>query len=843
MTAPDERAIRQRLKDDLVHYSQKCLKIRTKSGVIEPFVFNRAQSYIHSLLQKQLGETSKVRAIILKGRQQGCSTYVGARFYHKVSHNYGLQAFILAHALDATQNLYKMAQRFYHNTPVLVKPEVSTSNAKELLFGTLDSGYKLGTAENKEVGRSATIQLLHGSEVAFWNNAAEHAKGIMQAVPNAVGTEIILESTANGIGNYYHQQWQSAESGDSEYIAIFVPWYWQEEYIAPVPEDFEMSVEESELTELYGLSPQQLVWRRQKITELAISGHNGEIAFQIEYPNTPTEAFIMSDTAVYIQGDMAMRARKCTTAERYGKLVVGVDPARFGDDRSCIIRRQGRVAYGLESYKKIDTMHLVGIVHRLIAEESPYKVFVDIGGLGAGIVDRLFELGHRDVVVGINAGGSPLDSRRYANKRCEMWGELKKWLADEPVSIPDSDALHADICGIQYKIDSNSRLVMERKEDMKKRGIRSPDCFVAGTLIRTPNGHIPIEQLCEGDIVCTPFGDTPIIKHWHSSTERLTTVNFSNGLKLKGKGEHKVFNWKTGICTLDALQLTFDVEIYSRWRKLKWMLLKPLLTKEKNSEFKPLVDTINRTGEMSRTGFFTVAFGQITTGIYQKIMISITKMVIGETMKFQTSSPLIEQNIDENICWRNSKILNTGIETKKHLKKLIIWLRSGMDQTKESNGIKNMAKHVGTIANPVKSYAQSVIKYSKHFLMRNSALSRAVKKDVMPDKKHSLKYALGVIKNFWLTNIATWNVVPSSVQTEDVCTTSVYNLTLEKHNAYYANDILVFNCADALCLTFSYPTSATEFVSKNSATATKIMSSFERVRKLKAVAYGKDKMR
>ena len=171
MNNPNNIDIRKRLKNDFVHYASKCLKIRSKSGAIEPFILNKAQSYIHDQLECQKGETGKVRALILKGRQQGVSTLIGARFYHKVSHSFGIQAFILTHALDATQNLYKMAQRYYENTPTPVKPEATTSNSKELIFGLLDSGYKLGTAENKAVGRSATIQLLHGSEIAFWNNA------------------------------------------------------------------------------------------------------------------------------------------------------------------------------------------------------------------------------------------------------------------------------------------------------------------------------------------------------------------------------------------------------------------------------------------------------------------------------------------------------------------------------------------------------------------------------------------------------------------------------------------------------------------------------------------------
>lgn len=484
------KKIRQKLKDDLSYYSTNCLKIRTKSGAVEPFILNKAQQYIHDKLEEQLRVTGKARALILKGRQQGVSTYIGARFYHKATHRFGAQAFILTHALDATNNLFKMAKRFYEHTPAVVRPEIGTSNSKELIFGTLDSGYKLGTAENKNVGRSSTIQLLHASEVAFWNNAADHAVGVMQAVPNAENTEIIMESTANGVGNYFHQQWQAAEAGLSEFIAIFVPWFWQEEYRKPVGPDFQLTAQEMNLKDQYKLDNEQLNWRRSKIVELSVNGVDGTKAFQQEYPCTAAEAFILTGEDSYIPTDMVVRARK-TEVEKYGPLVVGVDPARFGDDRTSIIRRQGRCAYDLQSHVKKDTMEVVGLVHNIIIHERPAKVMVDIGGMGAGIVDRLHELGHGNIVVGINAGSSALDNKKFLNKRAEMWGELREWLANEPCQIPDVDSLHSDLVGIRYRIDSNSRLVMEQKAEMKKRGIRS--CDEADALCLT--FALPVEAL------------------------------------------------------------------------------------------------------------------------------------------------------------------------------------------------------------------------------------------------------------------------------------------------------------------------------------------------------------
>lgn len=469
-----ERKIFQRLKDDFPHYANKCLKIRTKSGEILPFVLNKAQLHTHSLIEKQLQETGKVRALILKARQLGLSTYIGARFYHKVTHSFGSQAFILTHALEATNNLYQMAKRFYEHTPEIVRPQVSKSNAKELVFGGLDSGYKLGTAQNKNVGRSATIQLLHGSEIGFWNNAAEHSVGIFQAVPNSDGTEIILESTANGVGNFFHQEWQKAEAGLSDYIAIFIPWHWQQEYQEPVTSGFVPTADEIELMAAYNLTLPQLNWRRKKIIQLSVNGIDGEKSFRQEYPLCSAEAFQLTGEDSYIDSPLIVSARHAS-CDKYGPLLVGVDPARFGDDRTSIIFRQGRVAFDLKSYTKKDTMEVAGIVATIIKERNPARVFVDVGGLGAGVVDRLLELEYRDVVVAVNAGSSPLDANKYRNKRSEMWGEMKAWLAEPPVQIPDSDSLHADLCNIKYQFDSNSRLVMESKEHMKRRGIRSSD--------------------------------------------------------------------------------------------------------------------------------------------------------------------------------------------------------------------------------------------------------------------------------------------------------------------------------------------------------------------------------
>lgn len=470
-----QQAIRAKLKQEFAYYAPRALKIRPKTGSIVPLAFNKAQAYIHYRVELQRTLTGKVRVLVLKGRQQGISTYIEGRFYWLTTHRRGVRAFILTHEVDATNNLFDMAQRYHEYCPEFLRPTADASNSKELDFGSLDSGYRLGTANNKGVGRSSTIQYLHGSEVAFWMNAAEHAKGVLQAVPDVHDTEVFLESTANGMGNYFHQQWQRAEAGLSDFIPLFVPWYWQPEYAKQLPADFALQEDEDEIKYLYNLTDEQIYWRRYKISDLTVSGMDGTKAFMQEYPFTPTEAFQSTGEDALIAPEVVMRARRCE-AEPWGAKLLGVDPARFGDDRTAIIRRQGRVAYKLETHNKKSLMEVAGITHQIIKEESPDKVYIDVAGLGAGVFDRLMELGHEDILVAVNGGNTPLNQRKYANKRAEMWGEMLEWLADQPAQVPDSDELHSDLCGPQYKVDSKGRIVLEKKEDMKKRGIRSPDC-------------------------------------------------------------------------------------------------------------------------------------------------------------------------------------------------------------------------------------------------------------------------------------------------------------------------------------------------------------------------------
>jgi len=413
--------------------------------------------------QEVIDMQTSEKTFICEGIVSHNSTYVEGRFFHKTSTNFGIQSLILTHEQAATDNLFGMTQRYYENLPDQLKPELSASNAKELSFSKLDSSFKVATAGNRGAGRSVTAQLLHGSEVAYWPSAEDHLAGIMQTIPLGENTEIIFESTANGIGNVFHNIWNS-----KDWLQIFVPWFWQQEYRVS---GVDLNDEDYEYGELFGLDNEQMQWRRKKIGELG----NDIKLFMREYPSSPAEAFSVSDEKSLISSVFVQKARKAVADnENLAPKIIGVDPARFGDDSTVLYIRQGRIAERIGKVNGKNTMEVVGMIVRAIARYSPEAVHVDVGGIGAGIYDRLKEMNYR-MVRDVNFGSEPLDKKKYINKRAEMWGLMNEWLSNPPAQIPDNDDIEIDLCGLRYAYDSHGRLKIESKEDAKKRGIKSPD--------------------------------------------------------------------------------------------------------------------------------------------------------------------------------------------------------------------------------------------------------------------------------------------------------------------------------------------------------------------------------
>ena len=481
MDIPQDEKLRNRqktyklLKTNLRYFAKNALEIRTKEGFLEPFVFNRAQEYVHSKLEEQKKNMGFVRALILKGRQQGMSTYTAARFYHQTIFNPETATFILSHQAKTTGPLFDIVKRYHSNMPPALAPDTDTANKNQLKFAfpnpkdaekKLISEYTVGTAGNEDIGRGFTIKQLHCSEAAFYEKTDELETGLFQAVAEMAGTEIIMESTANGIGNMFYRKSMDALAKKGIFQLIFIPWYWQLEYRTAVTPDFYPTSEEEQLRHLFDLDNEQLMWRRNKIISLG-----SDWKFQQEYPMDPAEAFVVSGESL-IDKQKLLEARKCNIVDTNAPIIFGVDCAR-SNDRTVITIRRGRqileviVMENTPGDTGEESVDLANKLERLIKKYSPAKVFLDYAQ-GYGTIDLLRSWGYRDIVQGIYFNQSPSEKELYLNKRSEMYINARDWIHDGNVNIPDDDAFFTECAVIpDYKETPTKKKFIVPKAEIK----------------------------------------------------------------------------------------------------------------------------------------------------------------------------------------------------------------------------------------------------------------------------------------------------------------------------------------------------------------------------------------
>ena len=297
----EKRAKLKQYETDFSSFATDQIKIITKDasqGFVN-FKFNTAQEIITEKLNEQIRETGKVRAIILKARQQGISTYCAGRVFWKSYFSPHARSVVMAHDSATSDALFNMSKNLIKNMSGELAPKEERSNAKEIIIsspamdGDAVASYRLYTAGSPEAGRGTTPTIAHLSEVAFWQHDEKILAGLFQGISQAAGTEVILESTANGAQGEFYRLWKGAVAGENEYLPIFLPWFLTPEYRREAPEGMETTVEEEALIEKYDLDLDQIYWRRLKIAE------GGKLKFQQEYPATADEAFIISGSNVF----------------------------------------------------------------------------------------------------------------------------------------------------------------------------------------------------------------------------------------------------------------------------------------------------------------------------------------------------------------------------------------------------------------------------------------------------------------------------------------------------------------------------------------------------------------
>lgn len=184
-------------------------------------------------------------------------------------------------------------------------------------------------------------------------------------------------------------------------------------------------------------------------------------------------SFYEPDVSQFITNEDIDAAVARWVPQSHGRpIIFGVDVARFGDDRSVLLVRNVDHVMEIHTWRGLDTMQTAAKVAQMADKWHPDTIFVDGAGVGGGVVDRLKGLNFK--CVDVNAGSRATDDRRFINRRAEMWGMMREWLRDRG-GIPNMGDLVDDLLSPLYKFDASNRIQLEKKEDMKSRGLASPD--------------------------------------------------------------------------------------------------------------------------------------------------------------------------------------------------------------------------------------------------------------------------------------------------------------------------------------------------------------------------------
>lgn len=280
------------------HFCRDCLIIITKQGERKPFILNSTQRLILARIRNLIASNVPPRLVVLKARQVGVSTLTEALLFWDCLMRGDRSSLVVAHVVKSTRALFRMSRNFHRYLKGPMKQETRIQNIHEIEF---DSGSRM-QVEVQGDPRGYTVQRVHLSEFAFFEQPEDTLVAIMQTVPLTLDSLAVIESTANGIGNKFHKLWQRAvglaidkdiPEDEKGWTPIFIPWFHHEEYELPADEKFfKFTSAEKVLCRAHPeITRQKLKWRRWCIS----SNLDGdEDRFAQEYPATDQEAFAVS---------------------------------------------------------------------------------------------------------------------------------------------------------------------------------------------------------------------------------------------------------------------------------------------------------------------------------------------------------------------------------------------------------------------------------------------------------------------------------------------------------------------------------------------------------------------
>jgi hypothetical protein len=490
-----------RLTTDFQFFAERApLVIKDDQGHFIPFHLNTAQKYAHAKMEEQRRTKGWVRALVIKGRQQGMSTYINARYFHRIVRSRGLSVFILSHESKTTDKLFTMVRRYYENMHPVLRPQLGKDNPHEMTFPGLGADYSAATARNEDAGRGGTAQLFHGSEAAFWPNAYAIQESALESIRLAEGTEIILESTGNGPTGMFAEKCRAAIKGIGDYILVFIPWYWELDYERD-DDGSELTEEEDLLVRQMQAKPfpfassaitlaqarRKIMWRRGKVVEFSpMNKEVGSAKFRAVYPSDPNEAF-MATAIGEISASAIKRAQlsdNLIPLDSFAARIGACDPAGKGkkSDRTVFAVRQGKVLEKVLRFQGLTHPERVEVAAKIIRDEKLDMLFYD-NGYGEADVESLHSLGYKRKVIGVWFNQRPENPDKYVNKRSEMLLSLAEWVNAGGVSIPNGgeekltedswvcggDEIAADLASLpMHRLTANNLKQMAPKEEIIK---------------------------------------------------------------------------------------------------------------------------------------------------------------------------------------------------------------------------------------------------------------------------------------------------------------------------------------------------------------------------------------
>ena len=372
-----------------VALAEKLLLVRTREGGTAPLRANAAQQ----AFERRRGR----RNIVLKARQMGLTTWAAARFFLKTITQPGTLTVEVAHTQEAAEEIFRIVYRFLDGLPEELRAgplKTSRANVRQIVFPEMDSQYRVVSAGDRNAGRGLTVHNLHCSELARWpGDPAETLAGLRAAM--APGAELILESTPEGVGGCFYEEWQKA--GETGMVRHFFPWWMERRYRAATVDKASLTEEERDLMKRRRLDLEQIGYRRQ------IRADFRGMAKQ-EYAEDEQSCFLASGNSVFEL--TAIDGRLATVPEpvewrRNGELeiwlpplqgkeyLVAVDPSgggSLGDYSAAEVLEMETGLQCAEFAGHAGGLELAKLVTKLAAEYNNAWLVVERNNHGSGVL-------------------------------------------------------------------------------------------------------------------------------------------------------------------------------------------------------------------------------------------------------------------------------------------------------------------------------------------------------------------------------------------------------------------------------------------------------------------------